>query len=97
MGNFSLSSKASFDIVSIYKYGIKYFGKDQAQDYLYSLESFLVELSEREELYRDCSTIAKGLKFYAYKAHTIFFIQEEINKIYIVRILGKRMNFIEHL
>lgn len=38
----------------------------------------------------------KGLKSYKYKAHTIFFVIEPKSFIFIVRILGKRMNFESH-
>ncbi|PKA99251.1 toxin ParE1/3/4 [Flavobacteriaceae bacterium MAR_2009_75] len=97
MGSYNLSSRAQFDVVGIYKYGIKYFGKDQATSYLIELESFLEELATRGELARDASPIASGLKFYNFKGHVIYYSFEDVGEIYIVRILGKRMNFEEHL
>ena len=53
--------------------------------------------SERPELAKDASTIADSLKYYSYKAHVIFYQFDHANEIFIIRILGKRMNFIEHL
>lgn len=97
MGNYSLSARAQFDTVGIYKYGIKYFGRDQATIYLTELEGFLEELADRPELAKDASNFAGSLKYYNYRAHVIFYLFDGTDEIYIVRILGKRMNFIEHL
>lgn len=97
MGNYNLSARAQFDLVGIYKYGIKFFGPNQATKYLLDLESFLEELAERTELAKDASTISDSLKYYRFKAHVIFYQFESTNEILIVRVLGKRMNFIEHL
>jgi toxin ParE1/3/4 len=97
MGDYNLSTRAQYDLVGIYKYGIKYFGKSQATDYLYELESFLMELADRSELAKDASSISNSLKYYNFKAHVIFYVFDNENEIYIVRVLGKRMNFIEHL
>jgi len=97
MGNYNLSTRAQFDIVGIYKQGITYFGSHQASAYLTELEGFLEELAERPELARDASTIANALKFYNFKADVIYYSFDKQNEIYVVRILGKRMNFLEHL
>ncbi|WP_117885782.1 type II toxin-antitoxin system RelE/ParE family toxin [Aureibaculum luteum] len=97
MENYSLSAKAQFDVVGIYKYGIKYFGLNQAVDYLSQLENFLDELAVRPELARDASPIAKGLKYYNFKSHVIYYSFDNDNEIYVLRILGKRMNFMKHL
>jgi len=40
---------------------------------------------------------AKGLLFYRFKAHVIFYVFDSKNEILIIRILGKRMDFIQHL
>ncbi len=97
MGNYNLSNTAQFDVVGIYKYGIKYFGIEQAIGYLTEVEDFLEELSERPELARDASPIANGLKFYNFIGHVIYYSFDNISEIYVVRILGKRMSFKEHL
>lgn len=97
MGSYNLSTKAQNDLVGIYKFGTKYFGENRAQDYLEDIETFLLELADRPELSKDASTISKALKYYNYKAHVIFYIFDNTKEIFIVRVLGKRMNFIEHL
>lgn len=97
MGNYNLSTTAQLDIVGIYKRGIKYFGIEQAVNYLAELEAFLEELAVRPDLARDASTIANALRFYNFKGHVIYYSFDKENEIYVVRILGKRMNFLEHL
>lgn len=97
MGSYNLSARAQFDLVGIYKYGKKVFGQEQASGYLYELETILEELADRPELARDASFIAHALKHYRYRAHVIFYQIDDKNQIYVVRILGKRMNFVEHL
>ena len=97
MEHYNLSIRAQFDMVGIYKFGIKYFGIEQAVKYQYELEKKFNELAKRKELSRDVSSISNNLLFYRYKAHYIFYQFENENNIFIVRVLGKRMNFIEHL
>ncbi len=97
MGNYNLSSRAQNDFVEIYKYGSKIFGAVPAAEYLAEIEDFLMELAERPQLAREASTVSNGLKFYNFKAHVIFYTFDSLNTIFIVRILGKRMNFVEHL
>lgn len=97
MGNYSLSTRAQYDIVGIYKYGVKFFGVNQAVIYLTELEDFLEELAERSGLAKDASSIANSLKYYNHKSHVIYYMFDKKNDIYIVRILGKRMDFRKHL
>ena len=97
MANYNLSTRAQYDLVGIYKYGIKYFGQTPATQYLCELENFLIELASRPELAKDASSISNFLKFYSFKSHVIFYMFDNDNEIYIVRVLGKRMNFVEHL
>jgi len=97
MGSYNLSTRAQFDVVGIYKHGIKFFGAGQALDYLTELEGFLEELTDRPELARDASPIANGLKYYNFKGHVIYYSFDSENEIYVVRLLGKRMDFKQHL
>lgn len=97
MGNYSLSTRAQYDLIGIYKYGIQFFGQDQAMDYLHGLEIFLVELADRPELAKDASTISNALNYYRFRAQVIFYSFDNEHEIFVVRVLGKRMNFLEHL
>ncbi len=75
----------------------KIFGIEPARLYLKDLELFLSELAHRPELARDASTFAHRLCYYRYKAHVIFYQFTSESEILIVRILGKRVDFIRHL
>ena len=97
MASYKLSGEAAKDLTGIYIYSIRNFGLNHAKLYLTSLESFLVELSNRPELARDASIFAHNLKYYNYKSHVIFYIQNDAKSILIVRVLGKHMDFIQHL
>lgn len=97
MANYSLSSSATNDLVGIYKFGVKRFGNEPAKKYLFSLENFMHELANKPDLARDASMFAHGLKYYNYKAHVLFYIIDSSSSIHVLRILGSRMNFIEHL
>ncbi len=96
MGNYNLSGEASKDITGIYIFSIRNFGFSQAKKYIKELEIFLFELSERKELARDASMFAHNLKYYSYKSHVIFYFEQK-NKILVIRVLGKHMDFIQHL
>lgn len=97
MKNYKLSGAASNDIVGIYKFGIKTFGLEPAKEYLISYENFLEELANRPELARDASIFARNLKHYRFKSHVIFYVFDKSNEIFVIRVLGKRMDFVEHL
>lgn len=97
MRGYNLSGAASNDIAGLYKFGIKNFGLDQARTYILALESFFKELAERPELAKDASSFAHNLKYYSYKAHVIFYVIDNPNHIFVIRVLGKRMDFIQHL
>jgi toxin ParE1/3/4 len=97
MENYNFSTRAMLDIAGIYKRGIKYFGINQAVKYQYELENIFEELSKKPEIARDGSTLKNNLKFYRYKGHYVFYQFEKKSEIFIIRVLGKRMNFIEYL
>ena len=97
MASYKLSKASSNDIIGIYKFGIINFGLNPAKDYLNSLENFFEELAIRPELARDASIFARDLKHYRFKSHVIFYVFDNSNQIFIIRILGKRMDFIQHL
>ncbi|PCE63583.1 type II toxin-antitoxin system RelE/ParE family toxin [Sediminicola luteus] len=96
MESYRLSGRAQFDIVGIYKYGIKMFGQAQATTYLLALEKHCETLARRPELAASADYLAHGLKSFRYKSHVIFYIIEENQVAFIVRILGKRMGFTKH-
>ncbi|MGZ0017003.1 type II toxin-antitoxin system RelE/ParE family toxin [Yeosuana sp. AK3] len=97
MTSYKLSGEATKDLTGIYIYSIRNFGFDEAKTYLKSLEAFLTELATRQELARDASIFANNLKYYNYKSHVIFYTFLDAKTILVVKVLGKHMDFMQHL
>lgn len=97
MGDFRLSSKAETDLSDIADFTIKKFGIRQARIYRDELIDCFKSLSRNPGMGKRFQTKnIKGLFFFPFKAHSIFYQKEE-NTIYIIRILGSRMDFDKHL
>ncbi|SEK97275.1 toxin ParE1/3/4 [Maribacter orientalis] len=95
--NYIISVKAKSDIKSIAKYTIKEFGVNQSFKYAYGLKSILQELANNPELGKRYVAVKnKMLLRYRYKSHVVFYYTES-NEIFIVRILGGKMDFQMHL
>lgn len=97
MVSYKLTRLATLDIADIYKFGSKTFGAKPTQNYITSLEKFFIELSSRKEIARDASVFRQNLKFYNFKSHVVFYEFIDDNSIRIIRILGNKMDFIQHL
>jgi toxin ParE1/3/4 len=95
--NYVISVKAKSDIKSIAKYTIKEFGLSQSLKYANGLKGTLKELADNPELGRRYVAVKnKMLLRYRYKSHVVFYYLES-NGIFIVRILGGKMDFPKHL
>ena len=97
MANYKLSGEATKDLTGIYIYSIRNFGFKQAKTYLQTLDNFFIELANRPELARDASIFVYNLKYYNFKSHVIFYRYIDDKSVLIIRILGKHMDFIQHL
>lgn len=96
MSSYVLSSKADNDIDDIVDYTLEVWGKAQTYDYVTELMHTLQSLSDQPAIGRSAAEFAAPLKKYNFKAHTIFY--EPTKKgIFIVRILGQRQDFEQHL
>ena len=62
-------------MAELYEFGIYKFGLPQAQKYFYSMHEAFEVLAENMDLGRDASEFIADLKRFAYKAHTIFYLQ----------------------
>ena len=92
-----LSAKAREDIKSIAKYTIKEFGESSSLNYARGLKEVLQSLSANPELGRHYVAVKNKMLFrYRYKAHVLFYYKD-IDSIFIVRVLGGRMDFPRHL
>lgn len=97
MNKYIISAKAKADFKAIAKFTIQKFGEEQSLKYAAGLKRALAELAENPELGRRYVAIKdKMLLRYRYKAHVIFYYLME-NEIFIVRVLGGRMDFPKHL
>lgn len=95
--SYIISVKAKSDIKSIAKYTIKEFGKNQSLKYANGLKGILYELANNPELGKRYVAVKnKMLLRYRYKSHVVFYYPES-KGIFIVRILGGKMNFPMHL
>ncbi|WP_175416263.1 type II toxin-antitoxin system RelE/ParE family toxin [Aggregatimonas sangjinii] len=95
--SYVISAKARGDIKSIAKYTIKEFGESQSLKYANGLKDILWELANNPELGRRYVAVKdKMLLRYRYKSHVVFYYIES-KGIFIVRILGGRMDFPKHL
>lgn len=96
MSSYDLSSKADSDIDDIVDYTLEVWGEAQTYDYVAELIHTLQSLSNQPQIGRSAAEFAAPLKKYNFKAHTIFY--EPTKKgIFIVRILGQRQDFEQHL
>ncbi|MAO17521.1 type II toxin-antitoxin system RelE/ParE family toxin [Muricauda ruestringensis] len=92
-----ISAKARADLKAIAKYTIEKFGEGQSLKYAQGFKTILADLADNPELGRRYVAVKdKMLSRYRYKAHVIFYYVEN-GKIFIVRVLGGRMDFPKHL
>ena len=97
MADYSLSVKGTIDISGLYEYGIEKFGFSQAQTYLLGLEKCLQDLAQNPKRGRRVKVFKKEyLMNYRYVSHVIFYTPTYAG-IFVVRVLGKRMDFKRHL
>src|SRR5690606_14557056 len=92
-----ISAKAQADIKSIAKYTIRTFGKTQSLKYAQGLKEVLQELASNPELGRRYLAVKNQmLILYRYKSHMIFYYIDD-KGIFVVRVLGGKMYFPNHL
>ncbi len=92
-----ISAKARADFKAIAKYTVEKFGVRQSLKYAEGLKNVLADLGDNPELGRRYVAVKdKMLLRYRYKAHVIFYYNTQ-NEIFIVRVLGGRMDFPKHL
>lgn len=95
--SYVISARAKKDIKSIAQYTIEKFGKSQSLKYAHGLKGILEELADNPDLGRRYMAVKnKMLLRYRYKLHVIFYFIDQ-NGIFIVRVLGGRMDFPRHL
>lgn len=96
MDVYKLSRKAEIDLAEMFEFGVYKFGLLQAQKYFLGMHDVFQVLYENNELGRDASEYIADLKRFTYKAHTIFYLITA-NEIFILRVLGQRMDYESNL
>jgi len=91
-----LLPKAETDFYEIYAYTYENFGEDKAEDYTGGLLDAFALISEHIRIGRDIGHIRAGYFRYEYKAHTVYYRQDQVG-ILIVRILGREQDPMRHL
>lgn len=92
-----ISVKAKSDIKSIAKYTIKEFGENQSLKYAFGLKEILKELVNNPELGKRYVAVKNQMLLrYRYKSHVVFYYIDH-KGIFIVRVLGGKMDFPNHL
>ncbi len=86
------SVKADEDIVSIFLYGAKNFGLEQAEKYHGELENIFTLLSQNPQIARERTEFQPAVRIHFHQMHVIVYI---INKtdILILRVLDGRQNW----
>tara|TARA_R110002167_G_scaffold361394_1_gene579672 strand:+ start:1583 stop:1876 length:294 start_codon:yes stop_codon:yes gene_type:complete len=92
MASFSLSGKAKLDLVKIAKYTQLTWGITQRNEYLKQLDSAFHQLAAEPKLAVSCDDIRAGYQKYVQGSHVIYFKQDKIHSIFIVRVLHKSMD-----
>ena len=89
--------KAKSDIKSIAKYTVREFGESQSLKYAKGLKEALEELADNPDLGgRYVAVKNQMLLRYRYKSHVVFYYIDG-KCIFIVRVLGGKMEFPKHL
>jgi len=90
-----ITQKADEDLENIYHYSAKKFGLKRAIQYIRDLDKAFDKLARDSTLGYDCGYISPSLKSHRVISHLIFY-KFMANKIVIIRILHKSMNYKQH-
>ncbi len=93
---YKLTTRAEHDIESISDYTLENWGIAQAEVYMHEMHDCMMMLAENNLIGRDAFEFASDLRRFPFKAHTIFYKPTQ-NGIQVIRILGKTMDFTQHL
>lgn len=91
-----LTAKADDDLLGIYAYTAREFGRGQALSYKDGLQSVLDLLAATPEMGREIAEVRIGIRRHEHGKHVIFYQRTE-NGILVVRILPDRADWREHI
>ncbi len=96
MPDYRLTPAAKSDLLEIWNYTIKTWGKKRAEKYLLAIETQLEQLAANPELGRQRPEINPGYYSFPVKKHIIFYLQSG-NHIDIIGVLRGKMDISENL
>ncbi len=86
-----LSKRAQADLQRISRFTAKNWGRQQALDYIDSLEECCQLLSQHPALGKDASLVATGLRMHRHQSHIVLYRVDD-RGILVARILHERMD-----
>ncbi len=92
MRKFLLSAKAKSDLIKIARYTQLTWGKQQRNHYLKILDNTFQLLADEPELGLNCEYIREGYSKHPQSSHVIYYKENKVKQILIVRILHKSMD-----
>ncbi len=92
MKSFELTKEAKHDLRKIARFTEKRWGRDQRFLYIKQFDDVFHLLSKNPSLGKGCEYIKKGYRKFPQSSHIIFYREDEISKIIIIRILHKNMD-----
>jgi len=92
MRRFELSREAKEDLRKIARFTEKRWGRDQRFLYIKQFDEVFHSLAKTPSLGKKCEYIKKGYKKFPQGSHIIFYHEDEVNNIFVVRILHKNMD-----
>lgn len=92
----TFSTRASRDVEDIYLYGFINFGEDQADLYFSKMNKCIDILCSNPEIGRLDARANPAVRRFDFESHVIFY-DIEVDSIFIVRILHRSMDFVQHL
>ena len=92
----SLSPKSLKDMDSVWQYTYDNWGKKQADTYHSGLRNKLYKLHKQYKKGKAVNSALYDCYFISYKSHYIFY-KLDADKITVIRILHKKMDYIRHL
>lgn len=97
MSRFLLTKQAIEDLREIGRYTQKRWGQDQRRRYLALLDRCFHALAENPNQGQRCDEIRSGYRKYPSGQHIVFYCEQNIGGIEIIRVLHERMDLEVHL
>lgn len=89
MASYKLSIEAEADLVRIHQYGIRQFGVERADSYVYQLFDAFEQIAQQPELYPRVDNIRQGYRRCPFRSDSIYYRLFDA-RVEIMAIIGKQ-------